>query len=660
MSKREKHSSTPSCFIRSSVAPTVPEVFRSLDVSAVQDALGGSWLQRTGCWLVEWTVAGKGRLHGSLRVELRPHGISYSGGLYDLTGTGVTPSSVDGVPQFPWKAFVAHLAIPTNSNLTAGVGAGDLVVEVQPMPGSWKDIGGVYHFHVLAPTTSASSQVQARVTRVGSTAQVGTLQGWYVSPFLRRATLEIDFLKGVKIPGANVFPGRSAVEAWADVFSPVHWDMRVKVADKPLSLSLPDDHSWTDAELHAIMGQFREKVNMERAWYYYLVCVGSIGQGDVLGLMFDTRSGGDNGVAREGAAVAAKFLFPPGSPLAGRKLQELPRVYFRTAVHELGHALAQVHEVGGGCFMQRTADLISAPEFSTNSALQFSAVNQAHLKHAADIIIRPSNFDFPGDVSQLPEIIHDAGIVTKAGKLSVLMQQRSFPLGAPWRIGVVMESGENDSLGLPSDLGLRGGHVSCTIVGPSGRMVHVRTRVPCEERHEANAFVAGVRREHWYTLLFGHEGPIAVQPGIHCIEFHVDAELDGRRVTLAASSHVMVHGPATQRHAEASLAVLDAPQIGTLMVVGGKHLEGAVDAIGVAIADPTLAPHFSVLEVCRLLRLRELDSISRRRLVALLSKKTIGTPSESAKLARLAATHPDLSTTLKTRLTRWVRATTKR
>ena len=177
---------------------------------------------------------------------------------------------------------------------------------------------------------------------------VGTLSLCFISEYLRRATVVIHRVKGVEsFPGDNLGgAGPSAEAAWEKAFQETGWKINLDTKSSPDLPSLSEDGIWTTSELQQALYALRlrkmaepalirkaEKIlkkplermtqleiqeqipglstcpdPLDKEWLYHLLCVPRI-DGFDRGVMFDTYGSDSENLPREGAAVAAEWVF---------------------------------------------------------------------------------------------------------------------------------------------------------------------------------------------------------------------------------------------------------------------------------------------------------------------------------------------------------------
>jgi hypothetical protein len=253
------------------------------------------------------------------------------------------------------------------------------------------------------------------VNRGGAIA--GSLQMGFVSPSLRKAIVQIDRVPSVGVPHDN-----GAGEDWTSVFAKVGWDVTVVPANS--DIVEPTGPFWNATEAHATMLRRRRLTDLDAEWYYYVLCVRRIDlQGAIIGslfpgqkeaiangergFMFDQGLGDSNHVPREGLMIASDWDIPDRPEwglVRGKHLGETVG-YFRTAVHELGHAMGLFHNSIDNGFMN-TSQNVAADSvvdhgggpvpFPDNALWSFAPDDSHRLRHWPDIVVRPGGLAWGG------------------------------------------------------------------------------------------------------------------------------------------------------------------------------------------------------------------------------------------------------------------------
>lgn len=224
-----------------------------------------------------------------------------------------------------------------------------------------------------------------------TTSPFGFMQIGWVSDTLRRAVIKIDRVTGSEAPEGN-----GAGVTWKSVFDPIGWDVSTIVG--PDTVTKKDGKpAWTQADAAAAFMALQEGGTLDTEWRYHILVVPLVARGDTnFGFMYvrgDER-------ARTDLFMASHFIFPDTEPhwgpLRGQRNGETV-VFFRTAVHEMGHEMGLDHNLTGFCFMQTTADIARAgtteAPFPSNINWSFDPADEHRLRHWPDISVRPGGID---------------------------------------------------------------------------------------------------------------------------------------------------------------------------------------------------------------------------------------------------------------------------
>jgi hypothetical protein len=606
-----------------------------------------------GCYYLRFSVASASHaeLLGTLRVEHAGTSITASGdAYYRLTrlpsipiarslGAYEAPLPSAGVPILPRGSYRYYLRM-TDVSADAAGGRVRLSFEAWEYGHAskrWVNRGARTAELVqgTAPTgyPAGTRFFEGDVRQGGSTR--GRLSIGWISRYLRRARVEVDRVSTAEAPRAS----GSGVSI-QDVFDHVKW--QVSLVESSSGVSEPSGAFWSDAELHAAMLSQRERVDLDEEWRYHLLCVRRL-TSTSRGIMYDAYGTASNNVPREGAAISSHWVVPSApswGSAQGQRFGAATAAYFRTAVHELSHALGLYHPSAGdhGTHIMQTTDVIvanasAATPFPANISWQHSAADQKRLRHFPDHWVRPGGQAFGGDYATAPLSVDAAD---GALRLEVTPLLASVPLGAPVRVHVRLTNRSDGPLRVPASISLKRGALHGVVRGPARRDKTFRTCVLCvDEEIETCELAPGASLERDETLLRGREGPLFDAPGLHQIAVHLDWHDGDHTLRVSAETAVIVGSPVDEAHANAARDVLACPDLLLLLAFGGDHLADAQGALAKALDNPVLRPHFAFVEARRLseaffdreARLGEAE--------ALLDADTVWSQSEKAKLTHL-------------------------
>lgn len=355
-----------------------------------------------GCHLLNFQpTRSRENYDGTLRVECHTGGYTLSGDLYQRPLSFSTPSYTTqapnpshGIPIFAIQDYRYYLRAIQLSELPGQFKGFMLTFELynyEKQAQSWQN-EGIFTAQMNwidapigypSPTDYFEGEVRNTHGKV-----IGRLEMWWVSKYLRKATIEID---RVEDTGELLNNGNDVT--WNSIFSQVGWD--INVIHKDTSISAPNKQYWTDAELHDQMLICRGPVDLDIEWRYHLLVVRRLLSWD-RGVMYDSGATDSNRIPREGSAIAAHWKIPDEpvwGEAAGQRLDRSKAVYFRTAVHEIGHAMGLEHNESDNGIMNAT-DVIArnwtpTTPFPRNIIWAFSAPEQKALRHYPDILVRP-------------------------------------------------------------------------------------------------------------------------------------------------------------------------------------------------------------------------------------------------------------------------------
>lgn len=187
--------------------------------------------------------------------------------------------------------------------------------------------------------------------------------------------------------------------------------------------------------------------------------------------MYDDGSGGSNRVPREGFMISSHWPIPLEDQWGLVKDMRFGTTvaYFRTAVHELGHAMGPDHNDVNNGFMRPTEGIAKdslqtpATPFPNNIQWSYATDDEHRLRHWPDLIVRPGGSNLTwGQRAPINAFESDRH------RLDVAPVLTSVPLGAPVRINVsLVNTSDRRNVG-PSNLSLTSGPVRGQVIDPSG------------------------------------------------------------------------------------------------------------------------------------------------------------------------------------------------
>jgi hypothetical protein len=349
--------------------------------------------------------------------------------------------------------------------------------------------------------------------------------------------------------------------------------------------------------------------------------------------------------------------------LQGRRFGDDKATYFRTAIHELGHALGLYHNMADNGFMNTTDSIArrAHPQrpFPENIRWAFNPDDEKRLRHMPDVWVRPGGIQFGEDYSVAPVAADDTIAVPEALALEVRPIQSIIPFGAPARVDFEVKNVSNAPAIAPQNLSMRGGNVRGTVIDPAGTVRTFQPLVQCIESQPLVRLAPDETVSFSATLLRGPQGALFPAPGLYRIVVEVRWEDVGGRYGLLGATDLMVLVPNNLNEAKAAFDVIANPDALVAIAASAPAGKGA-EAIHRASADPTLGPHYVWLDVksacvrpdseANRQALQALDTSApvlstaeRKKAAAWLDDLIAAKPKTKAKSAKRVAADDDLS-----------------
>lgn len=620
---------------------------------------------RCGCYLVNYKPVGSKLVtyDGTLRVECHSNGRTASGDLYQRPTIRIPfkpgfppipsqtillpgPSPAAGIPILSRSRYRYYLRVTQvleGYTFTKSFTLGFEMWRFTKTSGGWST-GGTWAnegaFTALmswqsAPTgyPSSGDYLEGDVKNSAGTV-VGRLTMGWLSKYLRKATIEIDRVAQSEAPLNN-----GAGVDWRAVGEGVDWDITVAVSDS--NVAEPSGDSWSNAECHAAMLARRDASNLDAEWRYHVLAVRLL-DATSRGIMYDNGATDSNNVPREGCAISSHWVIPNTAEwglVKGMRFGTATMPYYRTAVHETGHAMGLYHNTVNNGFMN-TTDVIAGSASSTNPfpnniQWSFAADDQQRLRHMPDIYVRPGGTPFGTSYSTTPISPTDLCEEAEGLELKVMPLLKSVPLGAPVRINVKLENTTKEPLFAPTSLSMKSGQVKGMVVDPAGTVRTFQPLILCVEEHLVAALNPGKSIAHSFTLLRGNQGALFPMPGGHRIIVEVRWDAGDVEAVVAGETSVMVASAADEAHSQAALKVLSTPDALLTLVLGGDHLTDGIDAIKTALENPVLKPHFAFVEAKRVAERFGKRKGNLKTAAQLIDDTTVMSPAEIKRAAGL-------------------------
>ncbi|MEV0371794.1 hypothetical protein AB0I10_18510 [Streptomyces sp. NPDC050636] len=507
------------------------------------------------------------------------------------------------IPIYPRNKYYSYLkvtGIRQSPPFTAGPRRLMLMVEeyryTQPAPGSFngtfpstpsRTFTMVLH---PVPTPPALGGTAFE----GSLLEAGTPQGSvtmrWVSPYFRRAHVEVDTVSGAIAPQPVPALSGTGTEDIRSVFASANWDVTVEYDQTgiPVPEGVISTNCWSRANLHQLMQSVRKPTtDLDREWRMHLVVVPAK-LGCFRGVMYDQID-----VPREGVASFSDDGYPSAESsfygaAADQRQRNVPRAYLRSACHELAHGFNQIHqEQEGGAdnsIMTTTpsvADVLGGPPgvFPTDINLGFNEHVRHHLIHWPDPALRPGGMTFgSGHSSSVPSVdrLHFS---PDELHLKLQVENDRIDLGEPLRVSWTLTNRMRLPIPVPTDLGIEAQHAFIRITNPQGQQKTLRSIAVCTDHVALRPLEEGSDRSAEARVYWDSDGFAFSTPGRHLVEVELLWAQGAVPVGAKATAEVWVNYPQSRADNDVAAALLH-PEVGKYVALGGApHLREAVNRL---------------------------------------------------------------------------------
>lgn len=448
-------------------------------------------------------------------------------------------------------------------------------------------------------------------------ADKGSVTLAWVSPFFRRATLEIDTLTGAVAP-TPVPDGAGGTEFFDTIFAKIGWQLSM-ISDQtniPVPAGVTPTDCWSSANLHSLMAAVRNpSTNLDTEWRVHLIVVPAK-LGCARGVMYDQI-----GVPREGCASFSDDGYPTSDSsnfgtAANQKQRDVPRAFLRSATHEVTHTLNQIHQEietsADNSIMTTTpsvADVLGGPTtgapgvFPDQINLAHNTTVRHHLNHMPDPVIRPGGWPFSSWFpTGAPQASDRHTFSPSELELAVSCAPARVTLGQPVELSWTLTNRSPVPLLTPNDVSIEALFATITVTDGEGREHPVRPFViVCETaklaRLDPGQSVSASSRVFWSSAGFAFE-----RPGRYRVTVSVNWSAQGVPVGVDGNIEVFIDYPTNDADNRAAGLVMH-PEVGQWVALSGDayHLAEAcrrlyeLSATAGSDAEPRLLQGFAGL-----------------------------------------------------------------
>jgi len=183
-------------------------------------------------------------------------------------------------------------------------------------------------------------------------------------------------------------------------------------------------------------------------------------------------------------------------------------------------------------------------------------------------------------------------------------------------------------------LSLTSGRVRGRVIDPSGAARTFSPLVVDEQPESTQPLGPGEHIDESLTLLRGAQGALFPVPGDYRIVVEASWLRMGIEYFSVGETNVTVTAAVDAAHADAAQRVLTTPDTLLTLAFGGDHLKEGIEAIGVALRNAVLRPHFAYVEAKRLATRFMQRQPDLQAAADLLDETTVMSPAEFKKAAQ--------------------------
>lgn len=432
---------------------------------------------------------------------------------------------------------------------------------------------------------------------------VGRISMGWISKYLRKATIQINHAKASEVPSDN---GNGS--DWYSVFKEVNWDINVKIEECPELNKKQINDAWSQNDLQNVLNSLTQNGNHDAEWRYHILAVPLIKEPDdnegVRGVMFDYGYLDTNHKPREGIGVSSHWKVNQPGQYNNMPQGKVSGLYFRSAVHEIGHAMGLQHNLVDNGFMNVTETILSIKPANIDPddfiKWSFASDDLKRLRHMPDIYVRPGGLPLGTAYPLLPN--HPTAEIDMCNlcQLTITPLQEVLPLGAPVRLNITLKNISKQTLRIPGNLGDSEKYISGTVISHGNNINNFSTLLKCEEysgnhiNHLENTIKPDEEINKSIVLLHNFDGALFPMPGVYKISVDLRWRVAVVDAFITAETNIIVTSPNEAEHSKAALKVITTPEIQLILERGTNNTNNkkGIDAFNIAKNNHILRPYY--------------------------------------------------------------------